>query len=810
MWFILGQGGAGSIRAVTQKQQIQIMSDFRNGISNTLIATSVAEEGIDVGDVDLIICFDISTKNPTRFVQRIGRTGRKRQGNVILLVTEGREHSMVKEVLATKDKTNQKIAKSKEIQQILCKTSPRLVPPEFDPKCVQTFIRIPNEETENNEIKQNNAKKGKKKPVDIRINDSIENIGPSPKKAKGRSSKKLFQSNKNSDVRKFFKKMELDNEEKEIFNVSNKKEQNENTFVKNIDINDNNNLILIEENRIETTNYVNDSNKKKQYQSSIKKLNNFSRRLDKPPSDCELIKSPIDALKSKNLSKLAKRFYLEQNSKYLKEKFEAIKAVEAISDMNENEITNDIMNLKEEFVLIENVFGGRHEIIRFLENCNSNVDDNDQLIEMEAKFSWLFDGLKKRDIFDNIEDFMDEKLKEIESDEENEYNDIEQQIVDDKRNFESIVYDNSSFKFSQHPTLVDNNESCVNDFDYTDSKYCSQWTQFKKDAIKMQSTPLRNENKKKNFSLKSYMTTTTTTNIGDEKNSNGHDNFDKVDNDNNELLDDDFNEILATSSNALFDIESHTQNNNEEKYNENNDMTLNSMVHIDKIWNMISKNENMITENQSSKESEKDFNNEIEDFDLNDFFEPFNEEEDEIFLNEQILNENDSKIKCENNSNDKKNLFDKPVNMSSQINQQELISLNNINSNKNVKNYDNNHEMKCENFSKTSQIIQNTKESITNSSISPKNLIDMKSITNTSPSVFKRKTNLSRLNQFHSETDFTSNINKSNTSDNEDKEINDESVIRMLNKNKRKIESSESSGESENEILESSQKVRNQ
>lgn len=58
------------------------MSDFRSGKCNTLIATCVAEEGIDVGEVDFIVCFDVNNKNPIRFVQRIGRTGRKRQGKV--------------------------------------------------------------------------------------------------------------------------------------------------------------------------------------------------------------------------------------------------------------------------------------------------------------------------------------------------------------------------------------------------------------------------------------------------------------------------------------------------------------------------------------------------------------------------------------------------------------------------------------------------------------------------------------------------------------------------------------------------------
>lgn len=64
------------------------MNDFRSGKCNTLIATCVAEEGIDVGEVDFIVCFDVNNKNPIRFVQRIGRTGRKRQGKVIGLLEQ--------------------------------------------------------------------------------------------------------------------------------------------------------------------------------------------------------------------------------------------------------------------------------------------------------------------------------------------------------------------------------------------------------------------------------------------------------------------------------------------------------------------------------------------------------------------------------------------------------------------------------------------------------------------------------------------------------------------------------------------------
>ena len=66
------------------------MKGFREGSFNTLVSTCVGEEGLDIGDVDLIICFDAS-KCPIRLVQRMGRTGRKRDGRIVMLVTEGKE-----------------------------------------------------------------------------------------------------------------------------------------------------------------------------------------------------------------------------------------------------------------------------------------------------------------------------------------------------------------------------------------------------------------------------------------------------------------------------------------------------------------------------------------------------------------------------------------------------------------------------------------------------------------------------------------------------------------------------------------------
>lgn len=70
---------------------------FRQGGFNTLVSTCVGEEGLDIGEVDLIVCFD-AQKNPTRLVQRMGRTGRKRQGRIVVILSEGREERVSTEL----------------------------------------------------------------------------------------------------------------------------------------------------------------------------------------------------------------------------------------------------------------------------------------------------------------------------------------------------------------------------------------------------------------------------------------------------------------------------------------------------------------------------------------------------------------------------------------------------------------------------------------------------------------------------------------------------------------------------------------
>lgn len=57
------------------------------GEFNVLVSTTIREECLDVGEVDLVMVFDVIA-SPTRVTQRVRWTGRKRDGCVVLLMTE--------------------------------------------------------------------------------------------------------------------------------------------------------------------------------------------------------------------------------------------------------------------------------------------------------------------------------------------------------------------------------------------------------------------------------------------------------------------------------------------------------------------------------------------------------------------------------------------------------------------------------------------------------------------------------------------------------------------------------------------------
>ena len=83
----VGQGSREGDKGMTQKQQKEILGRFREGEYNILVATSVGEEGLDIPSTDIVIFYE-PVSSAIRLIQRRGRTGRNRPGEVFIFVTK--------------------------------------------------------------------------------------------------------------------------------------------------------------------------------------------------------------------------------------------------------------------------------------------------------------------------------------------------------------------------------------------------------------------------------------------------------------------------------------------------------------------------------------------------------------------------------------------------------------------------------------------------------------------------------------------------------------------------------------------------
>lgn len=78
----------GKKEGMTQQLQEQTIQDFRNGKFKVLVASSIGEEGLDIPSVDVVIFYE-PIPNEIRNIQRRGRTGRFRTGDIYVLITRG-------------------------------------------------------------------------------------------------------------------------------------------------------------------------------------------------------------------------------------------------------------------------------------------------------------------------------------------------------------------------------------------------------------------------------------------------------------------------------------------------------------------------------------------------------------------------------------------------------------------------------------------------------------------------------------------------------------------------------------------------
>ncbi|ROT40061.1 helicase C-terminal domain-containing protein [Sodiomyces alkalinus F11] len=158
----VGQAESKRSAGMKQAEQIETVEKFKDGHYNVLVATSIGEEGLDIGQVDLIVCYDASS-SPIRMLQRMGRTGRKREGNVVLLLMRGKEEDNF-----TRAKENYQ-----SMQALICEgsrfnfrhdLSARIVPRDTRPEVDMRHIDIPIENTQNTSLPEPRRRKSKTKP----------------------------------------------------------------------------------------------------------------------------------------------------------------------------------------------------------------------------------------------------------------------------------------------------------------------------------------------------------------------------------------------------------------------------------------------------------------------------------------------------------------------------------------------------------------------------------------------------------------------------------------------------------------------
>ncbi|WVQ86187.1 hypothetical protein IAT38_008355 [Cryptococcus sp. DSM 104549] len=98
-----------------QKEQKKTINEFKEGKYNILVSTSIGEEGLDIGEVDFVVIYDMP-KQSIKLLQRIGRTGRKRDGHVHVLMSENREDANWDKAQQTHREIQEEILHSRNLE----------------------------------------------------------------------------------------------------------------------------------------------------------------------------------------------------------------------------------------------------------------------------------------------------------------------------------------------------------------------------------------------------------------------------------------------------------------------------------------------------------------------------------------------------------------------------------------------------------------------------------------------------------------------------------------------------------------------
>ena len=141
----VGQGEREGDPGMSQEQQREALEKLRNGETNILVATSIAEEGLDIPEVDHVVFYE-PVPSEIRYIQRRGRTGRRVAGKVTILIAEDTiDEAFYWSSLSRAKKMKKIIGQlNRKLPEILReKAKPTVTLTEFQPK--QELLRIKTE-----------------------------------------------------------------------------------------------------------------------------------------------------------------------------------------------------------------------------------------------------------------------------------------------------------------------------------------------------------------------------------------------------------------------------------------------------------------------------------------------------------------------------------------------------------------------------------------------------------------------------------------------------------------------------------------
>ena len=142
----------GKRRGFTKKQQEEAIENFRQGKFNILICSSIGEEGIDIPSADVVIFYE-PIPSEIRAIQRRGRVGRLKEGQIYILITKKTRDEAFYWSSMKKEKKMVSILKSFNLK-------PRLK--------AQTVLAGKPEEKQKSETRKNNEKKeGQRSMIDF-------------------------------------------------------------------------------------------------------------------------------------------------------------------------------------------------------------------------------------------------------------------------------------------------------------------------------------------------------------------------------------------------------------------------------------------------------------------------------------------------------------------------------------------------------------------------------------------------------------------------------------------------------------------